>query len=159
MNLIIISVLLVILAAGVVSNKPLSENNNLPEPTPSPLQTGTQEPSPVMSSTPNPAPAQTSTPEKKPKVAEEDWVYPNSIVVENAEKIILSSSDSTDKITDWYKSKIESLGFNVKSFVKTSANDVVKNVLSAAKDNRKVSVLITKNPEDIAARIEVSESL
>lgn len=160
MNYIFISALVLILAVSVVVKRTTDKPTDVPSPTPTPSEYQTESPAPTGTSTPastptlkptaTPTPSTTAKPD-----ATSNWIYPGSTVIESGDKLVLNSSDSTDKITDWYKLKIESMGFNVKSFVKTSANDVVKNVLKAAKSGDEISVEITKNPGDSEARIEV----
>jgi len=58
-------------------------------------------------------------------------------------------------ITEWYRSRINSLGYNVKSFVKTSANDKVLNKLAAAKSGSEISVEIARDPGSIVTAITV----
>lgn len=139
MNYILVSVLVLILAVSVVAKRTTDRLVDGPSPTPTPVAAAS---SPTPSATVKPTAR--ATPTQEPKPVSGDWVYPGSL------------TDSTDTITDWYKNKIEDMGFNVKSFVKTSANDVIKNVLSAAKAGEEIKVQITKNPGDSVATIEVT---
>jgi hypothetical protein len=70
----------------------------------------------------------------------------------------MESTEDTDKITDWYKSKIEDLGMNVKSFVTTKANDKILNKLSAADGVREINIEISKDSELSAVKISVALS-
>ncbi len=161
MNFILISVLLVFLAIGVVGKNPeMRVSEPSPTPTNIPVPTQTPEPeTPEPSASTEPLVTQTPSPTQLEEVTYGDWLYPGASVESRDDKLVLTSFDSPDQITDWYKNKITSLGFNVRSFVMTSANDVVKNVLSAAKADREVGVTITKNPGDSLAEIEVTDSL
>jgi flagellar capping protein FliD len=150
MNYILVSVLVIILAVSVVAKNAAKDPVDVESPTPTPTESIVESPTPTpiaSTSSPTPSaaikPTASASPSPKPEVTN-DWVYPGSL------------TDSTDTITDWYKNKIESMGYNVKSFVKTSANDVVKNVLSAAKLGEEIKVQITKNPGDSVAKIEVT---
>jgi hypothetical protein len=69
--------------------------------------------------------------------------------------LILTSGDSTDTITDWYRARIASNGYNIRNSIKTSANDVVKNVIQAVGKDNSINVEITKGSGDTLAKIEV----
>lgn len=171
MNLAFIAIAVLIVAASLI-NRSHSVNESevveeiqqevLSEETETPEETATANPTVVPTSTPkSTSPQPTSTPVSTASTQTSNnsgWAYPNSTVVASGEKLVLSSSDSTDTITDWYRNKIESEGYNVRSSVKTSANDNIKNVISAAKNNANVNVEITKGPSDTTARIEVKAS-
>jgi hypothetical protein len=89
-------------------------------------------------------------------IASSDWIYPNSSVLSQGEKLILVSTDDAGTITDWYGAKINSEGYNTRNSIKASANDNIKNVISAARADGSVDVEITKNPSDNFARIELN---
>lgn len=167
MNLIFIAVAVVIVSASLINTKttlPI-ESESAPivtetatstampsiEPTPSPTST------PIPESTESPSPSPTNTPSGNTNNS--GWFYPGAIMISEGEKTVLESSDDTDTITDWYKGKIEGEGFNVRSSVKTSANDNIKNVISAAKNNSNVHVEITKKPDANVVRIELKVSI
>lgn len=156
MKIILILAASLVIIVGVVNARRVSTQvlSETSEPTASPTVVST----PTLTSSPTPRPSPTVTPSASATAGAatpvptsnnsnsnniSDWVYPGSL------------TDSTDTITDWYKKKIESMGFNVKSFVKTSANDVIKNVLSAAKAGEEIYIEITKNPGDTEAKIIV----
>ena len=105
-----------------------------------------------------PAPTSSPAPAKSVSSNYSDWTYPNSSVVSSGQELVLNSSDSPDAVTGWYRGKINSSGYNIRNSVKTSANDVVKNVISAVGNGIKVSVEITRNPGDSATKIEVELS-
>ncbi len=86
-----------------------------------------------------------SSPIAKP-VSLEEYVYPNAKQVKSSSGgFILESKDSAQLITDWYKSKINSLDFNAKSFTQTNTNDEVLNKISAAKPGENLEVTIKKD--------------
>lgn len=119
-----------------------------PEPTVSPSET----PSP----SPSDAPKNTTTPTSTS--VNSSWQYPNCKIVSEGALMVCESGDSADEITKWYEQKVESMGYNVKSFVKTSANDNIQNVISAAEIGSEIKIKITKAPEDSIVRIEVDGS-
>ncbi|MBI2008461.1 hypothetical protein HYS82_02285 [Candidatus Amesbacteria bacterium] len=82
-----------------------------------------------------------------------DWQYPGSARVSSN---TYESSDSPDKITDWYQDKIKQLGLNTKTFVRTKTNDRVLNKLVAAGKSLEIRVEITKNPSDSVTQITVN---
>jgi hypothetical protein len=114
--------------------------------------------SPSPSQTPSETPFQEPTQKPQMSVSElDDFIYPNSIVVEKGEDFIrLTSQDNPDVITDWYKEKIKSLSMNVKSFVTTKTNDKVLNKLAGAKSGFEANVEIEKEPQEPTTRIMVS---
>ena len=112
-------------------------------------------PSPAASAgqaTPTPKSSPSSTPASNSQPAAGDWIYPNSTQLE-ANK--WRSSDDPQVITNWYKSKIEALGMNAKSFVQTNTNGQVLNKLVAANGNSKISVEISKSSADSQTSILV----
>lgn len=170
MNIIFIAVAVVIVSASLMNSKTTLHNESeivpieteTPSPTdttipsiePSPTQSPNSTSIPEATESPTPSPANTLSSDNN-----SDWFYPGAKMISEGMTTVLESSDDTDKITDWYKEKIESEGFNVRSSVKTSANDNIKNVISAAKNSSNVHVEITKKPEDQSARIEVKVSI
>lgn len=107
------------------------------------------------------SPTNTSTPsptENLPAPAGiESYRYPNSSVISSSESsLFLRSSDDTDKITDWYKEKIESEGMSAKSFVKTKTNDNVLNKLVGASSSKEVRVEIRKDSGETSTEISIS---
>ncbi len=78
------------------------------------------------------------------------------ISYQDGSAINLESTDDSDAITDWYKNKIESLGYNAKSFVKTKTNGNVKNSLVGADGKTEIRVEITKAPGENATKIFVT---
>jgi len=143
-----LSVFLVILGAyssrkyqiegkGVSNQEVLSQTQEAQEPDSSP----TDSTSPTLPPTHTPTPK----PTRPPSSSISAFVYPGaSLKSQTTTSLALESNDDTDKITDWYKTKIEELGMNVKSFVTTRANDKVLNKLSAADGAREINVEISK---------------
>jgi len=106
---------------------------------------------PVLTPTPQPT--------QKPQESKlQDFVYPGSSVVSSDfELLILESNSGVDEITNWYKEKIRSEGFNAKTFVATSANGVVLNKLAGAKEGLEVTIEIKKNPDDTRVKITITQ--
>jgi len=153
MSIPLVAVAIIVIVVSFVWAKPgapLDPEEPTPSPTSTPASTPTQTPFETPEAAKTPQPTTTSNSNNN-----SGWTYPGSTVLDNGGILVLSSTDGTDKITDWYRNKIESLGFNVKTSVKTSANDVINNVVKAAKNKESISVEITKNPGDVSARIEV----
>ncbi|KKQ25626.1 MAG: hypothetical protein US62_C0004G0019 [Candidatus Woesebacteria bacterium GW2011_GWA1_37_8] len=75
--------------------------------------------------------------------AVEGYIYPGSAVIsKSANYLELSTSTDAKTVTDWYEKKIRENGFNVKSFVRTNTNNVVKNVIAAANANEELKIEI-----------------
>ena len=122
---------------GVSNQKVLSQTQETQEQETSPTDT----PSPTLPPTQTPTPK----PGSPPSSSISAFVYPGaSLKSQTLASLVLESNDNTDKITDWYKAKIEELGMNVKSFVTTRANDKILNKLSAADGAREINVEISK---------------
>ena len=89
----------------------------------------------IPSATPIPTPPSLSS-----------YTYPGSKTITTAPaKLELESTDSVQKITDWYKNRVDELNFNAKAFAQTSTNGEVFNKLSAAKPGEKIEVSIKKS--------------
>jgi hypothetical protein len=118
--------------------------------TPSPArQLNTASPTTVPSSTIAP----TSTNTNKPQSSDTNWQYPNSSIVSQTDSsMTLTTNDAASQVTQWYKDSIEQNGYSAKSFVTTTTNGMVNNVLSAAKTGESITVKITTNS---ATTIEV----
>lgn len=88
-----------------------------------------------------------------------DYTYPGSEVVNvSSSTLKIQSSDDAQVITNWYKDKIEQLGFNAKSLTKTSTNGVVLNNISAAKPGEKITISIKKDQNESNVLITVDRS-
>lgn len=120
----------------------------MPVPEPTVLPTATKAPTPTN----RPIPTNTPVPKIPASNVDTSWQYPGSQKVNDQ---TFTSTDEPQKITDWYKNKINSLGYQVRSFVQTNANDKIENSLSAAKNNNETSIKITKKPGDATVKIKV----
>ncbi len=120
------------------------------------LPSPTQTPTPTLNPSPSLAPQITLVPTTKPKsITTPDshlstWVYPGSTLFSNN---IYLSQDSPQQITDWYKNKIRSEGFNIKNFITTSANEKIENKLTGSNNNQSTEVSITRSPGDNHTKI------
>ncbi len=102
------------------------------------------------------SPTSTSTPTIT-RTEIHDYRYPNSTVISSLNNsLLLTSSDDADKITNWYKEKINSQGMNVKTFVTTKTNDNVLNKLVGADPDMEVRVEITKDSGSSSVNISIS---
>jgi|SRR3989344_7671342 len=79
-----------------------------------------------------------------------------SVTSQSNHSLELSSSDDPDKITDWYKEKIRSLGLSSKSFVTTKSNDNVENKLVGSNGDLEIAVEIKKAAGSSIAVIKVN---
>lgn len=105
----------------------------------------------------SPLPASNSAIPKPPSIRE--YVYPGSQVkTDAANKMIMESADTPEKITDWYKTKIDRLNFNAKSLSQTSTNGAIFNKLTAAKPGEKIDITIKKDQNTSNTLITVDRS-
>jgi len=122
--------------------------------------TPTSDPTQALSPTNAPKTTLTPTPENNMPGNFTDigqFRYPEAKVINlTAQSISLESSDNTDNITDWYKDKIESLGVNVKTFVKATTNDKVLNKLAGANNNFEIKVEVSQDSAEAKVRITVT---
>jgi hypothetical protein len=134
--------------AGIIFPKqPTPVTTPTPTPMIQPTPTLSPKPSSRIIKTPNPVrqPAD-QTPIISSSASIESWVYPNSSVATyESNHLVLTSSDSTDTITNWYEQKIKNQNLNIKTFVRTTANDVVSNKLVGASGENEVRVEIGKS--------------
>ncbi len=159
MNTILIIGAVVFLALGVLVNK----NNKIKnEPSSFPAQTASLEEKNEDKSEENgpeapfsPKPTQVNESVDKQIMANSIWVYPNSSLVGEG---IYKSGDSPDKITQWYREKIDFYGYDARNFIKTSSNDNVKNVITAAKGNQKINIEISRSGDSEFTRIEIEQN-
>lgn len=109
---------------------------------------GTKSATASASATPIPTPPSLNT-----------YKYPGAKIKSQASsKLELDSSDSAEKITDWYKKKINELNFNAKSFAQTNTNGDILNKLSAAKPGEKLDITIKKDQSTSNVSIVVDRS-
>ncbi len=123
--------------------EPASTPNPTSEPTPSPTEFPLSSPGP-----------QSSAPTNQSIIL--SYRYPGStILTQNPSHLELKSSESPNKITEWYKSKIKSLGLTTHSMSSTSTNDNILNVMAAAGNNSQVKIEIKKQSEEQNTVIKV----
>ena len=121
------------------SPSPSVSSSVSPTPSPTPEESSTPHNSvSITITTPKPAPTSQST-------QDIGLQYPGS---NKTSSNTYTSSDDPQKITDWYKDKIKSLGANSKSFVQTNTNGNVLNKLVGAKSGLTISVEIKKAAGD-----------
>lgn len=164
MKIILIAAAIFVAIVSVINAERASEallfeapltSSSTPASSAAPSMTPVPTATPTSTFTPSPTPLPSGSASNKNSNNFSDWVYPGSVVISQDGELMMNSSDPTDKITDWYKTKISSNGYSTRNFVKTSANDVVKNVIQAVDARESVSVEITKGPEDRNVKIEV----
>lgn len=85
--------------------------------------------------------------------------YPNSQQTNSSgNTIYYESTDSPNAITDWYKTKIKSMGMNTTSFIQNNSNNNVLNQLIGSDGRRNIRVEITKPAGENIAKIAVTVS-
>jgi len=127
----------------VESEVVLSETDEAEEKTPTPDAT----PNPTSSPTPSPVP------QPQPVVIT-GFVYPGSTSIGgNA----YTSAEEPKVITDWYKERIKTEGFNVRTAVSTTTNGKVLNKLEAADGERTIHIEISREPGETLTTITISE--
>ena len=95
-------------------------------------------------STPLASPEPTVNPTLNPTPGVGQFQYPGS------------TTDDVDKITDWYKEKIKSGGYNVKSFITTKTNGLTLNKLAATNGDNKIEVTISQKSQTSPVKISVT---
>lgn len=86
-----------------------------------------------------------------------DFYYPGADVLSSkVDSLILQTADDADKVTSWYKEKINSLRFKAKSFSKTTTNGNVFNTLVAADSKKEVEIQIKRAAASSETKISVS---
>jgi hypothetical protein len=86
--------------------------------------------------------------ESNNRVDLKEYIYPGSEVLSEGESNLeLTTSDSPQSVTDWYKNRINNFGMNVTSFVTTSVNGRVLNKLVGSSGKVEVRVEINKTPD------------
>lgn len=98
------------------------------------------------------------TPESDTTFSLGNLIYPNSETIRlEGNTIYLKSTDSPEAITNWYKTKISSLGMAINNFVQTNTNGSILNLLNGADQRGKIGVEIKKNSTD--AKIDITVSI
>jgi hypothetical protein len=87
------------------------------------------------------------------------WIYPGAAKTTSSNNhLSLESSDNPDKITNWYKDKINSQGMKTQAIAQSNANGNIKNQLSAANTNYEIQITIAKSADQSITKIEISQS-
>lgn len=152
MNIILVLSAIFVLIAGILRTGGTSSPHGVTSPSAVPT-------SPVKAETPSPRPSASSTPdeikEKESSKTGNGWIYPDSTMESQGEKVVLVSPDGPGAITDWYKNKVDAGGYTTRNFIATSANEEVKNVIQAVNSGSSVNVEISRGKGDGLTRIEV----
>lgn len=172
MHIVVIVIAIALVSFGAFTRISKTDTSDSQEsvlgdtPAVSPSQTTTPSvtETPGQSGTPTNAPSRTTgTPTPTPlknvqsSVVISTLIFPGAkIAYQDSSALNLESTDDSDAITDWYKSKIESSGYNAKSFVKTKSNNNVKNSLVGADGKTEIHVEITKSPDSNVTKIFVT---
>lgn len=166
MNITLVLIATIIILAGVFGSK---NRGNIsidikPTDTPQVKAETTEEPEPLVSSTPTPtativptpSPTKTASPTSAPLTGSySNWKYPNAGVVSEGDKLVMTSGDNPDNIMNWYKSKVEGGGYNVRNSIKTNSNGLVKDTIQGVKGNESIGIVINKKPSETLSKIEV----
>jgi hypothetical protein len=79
-------------------------------------------------------------------VTSSGFIYPNAQVLENTgSRLRMTTTDPTDKVTEWYQSSFRNQGMKTTSFVKTKTNGNVVNKLAGASSGLQATVEITQS--------------
>lgn len=121
-------------------------------------------PEPTASNTPIPSEIKI-TPTSKPTAAPlssstklTDFRYPNSSVNSDTnEKLVLTSSDSSQAITTWYENRLKELGYSSSASAKTNTNGNVMNKLAGSKNESSVSIEIVKKASESKTTITITK--
>lgn len=141
--------------------KPVATENIKPSSslTPTLTHTPTVQENTAQQPTGTPSPTSTNSPSSL-SLSLDVFLYPNSkLTKKEGNTLTLESSDSPQRITDWYKEKIKSLGMSAKSFVQTSTNGNVLNKLAGSDGTVEVNAEIKKQNNESQATITVSVQL
>lgn len=85
-----------------------------------------------------------------------EFIYPGSEkILSSKNSVELQSTDNTENITNWYKSKIKNSGMNTTSFATANANDNIQNELVGANGEKEVSIKISKLASQPKVKIKV----
>jgi hypothetical protein len=137
---------------------PTVQGETAPTPTPTAIPRPTAISTPTIkiinSPTAKPSPTMQPKPTNIPVTSTDvsSWQYPGS---QKTSETIYISAEDPKTITDWYKNKINALGYSAKSFVTTNTNEKVLNKLVAAQNSSEILIEISKNPGDSSTTIKV----
>lgn len=170
MSLIIVAfTVLVVLAGTYLQNLKIFDNGKVLSsiaqetsvPTPTPTTTSTATAKPHLNSSVSPVPTQTPFPANPSNNSDmSGYIYPGSDVLSSSgNSLDLTSQDSTDKITDWYKQKLQSKNFNANSFVTTKANDKVLNKLVSSNGQTTINIEISQDVAGSLVKISVKVTI
>ncbi|RJQ25483.1 hypothetical protein C4577_05675 [Candidatus Parcubacteria bacterium] len=82
--------------------------------------------------------------------------YPNSkVILEEKNRIVFESFDDPQKITDWYKRKIEDRGMSLNYAVSTATEGNIRNKLIGEDNSLKTEVEIIKQSQNQAVTINL----
>ena len=122
---------------------PVLSTESSPSPKPTQVINVTLEPTQIVKVTPAEAPTIS---------VEQIFIYPQSSSIGGYK---YTSNDSPEKITEWYKNKINTEGYNSKSFVTTKSNEKVLNKLSASKNSQTILIEISRNDSNSQTEIYI----
>lgn len=135
---------------GEIAPSPTSQitEGALPTHTPIPLQ------DPTTTSAPPTVPVEVHTP-----APSTSWHYPKSTITASSGTVLtLSSNDNADTIAEWYKKKISEEGYAARSFVTTTTNGQVENVLVGANGEHEIRIEMKKQADSPTTIIRVINS-
>lgn len=106
-----------------------------------------------------PVTPKSTQPPTNPSQSLSDWYYPGSQILSVTDKTVnLVTSDEPDKVTDWYKAKLNDAGMTAKTVVKTQTNGTVENVVAGAGGGINIKITITHQPKELDTKIKVEIS-
>lgn len=136
------------------TQNPSATPTNFPQETviPTPDNQPVFTPNPTPTSTPN---NQTNNSQSGTSVTLSNWYYPGAEIAENnAGYLLMTSGDNANKVTNWYRQKINTLNMGATSVITTKANEKILNVISASGADGDVKVEISA--EGGGSQIEVN---
>jgi len=134
-----------------VLSESTAEPSATAEPTPSPTLEPTIIPTSTASATPRVQPTPTNSPDQA-----SGWVYPGSSVTSLSPVLQMTVTADQKAVTDWYKSRIQTMGMNTTSFIVTSTNEKIYNKLVATGAGKKVDVIIERNSTNEPISVQVT---
>lgn len=90
------------------------------------------------------------------EIFSKNYLYPEATLIsESTNKVLLESKNSTQEITEWYKSYIQDNQMNTTSFVTTNSNNNVLNKLAGSGNGKSISIEIQKNENEDVTHITI----
>ena len=133
----------------------VAEVKSAHSPSNTPTASSTTTPNTTSIPTPTSQRTLTQTPSTQGNI--NDFLYPGATQTgNNGNSTNLRTSDDAQVVTNWYKDKIKSLGWNATSAIENNTNSDISNQLVASNGSREIRIQITKNNNSSTVNITVS---